>query len=83
MRVLHDARDASPLHGACEAGNLALVQHLVEQGCDLRATTHLGSTALHKAAEGGLSKSAAPMLSELCSKYADAASVDKTLGVMR
>ena len=39
--------------------------------------------ALHKAEEGGLSKSAKPLLSELCTRFADEASLDKALGVMR
>jgi len=39
--------------------------------------------ALHKAEDGGLSKAIKPLMTELCTKYADAASMDKTLGLMR
>ena len=38
---------------------------------------------LHKAQEGGLSRASHRMMAELCTKFADAASVDKTLGLMR
>ena len=38
---------------------------------------------LHKAEEGGLSKRAQELMSGLCGRYADAANVDKTLGVLR
>ena len=39
--------------------------------------------AMHKAEEGGLSKGARPLMSEVCGRFADASSVDKTLGVIR
>lgn len=39
--------------------------------------------ALHKAEEGGLSKAACPVMVELCTKFADATSVDKTLHVIK
>jgi len=38
---------------------------------------------LHKAEQGGLSKAAKPVMTELCTKYADAGSIDKTLGLIR
>ena len=38
--------------------------------------------ALHKAARGGLSKVTLLLMSELCTRYADPAQVDKTLGVI-
>jgi hypothetical protein len=38
--------------------------------------------ALHKAARGGLSKATLPLMSELCTRYADPTKVDKTLGVI-
>jgi hypothetical protein len=37
---------------------------------------------LHKAEPGGLSKALRPLMAELCTKYADAAAIDKTLNVM-
>jgi len=39
--------------------------------------------ALHKSAEGGLSKAARPLLSETCAQYSDAARVDKTTHLLR
>lgn len=39
--------------------------------------------ALHKAEEGGLSKSAKPLMVELCGRFADETAVDKTLSVTR
>ena len=51
---------------------------------ELRARFNSGlSDALANACEGGLSSSARPLMAELCSRYADAASVDKTLSVTR
>jgi len=47
-----------------------------------RFSTAFGD-ALHKAEQNGLSKAAKPLMVELCTKYADAASVDKTLGLIR
>lgn len=50
---------------------------------ELRARFTSGlSDALAGAVEGGLSKSARPLLSELCSRYAEASSVDTTLRVL-
>ena len=39
--------------------------------------------ALHKSAEGGLSRDARPLLAETCARFADAAEVDKVLGIQR
>jgi vesicle-associated membrane protein 7 len=39
--------------------------------------------ALHKSAEGGISKMAKQIFAEICATYADAAAVDKTLGVLK
>jgi len=39
--------------------------------------------ALHKAEPGGLTRATRPLMTELCTRYADAASIDKTLGVLR
>ena len=39
--------------------------------------------ALHKAADGGLSKAARPLMSEVCARFADAAAVDTTFRVRR
>jgi hypothetical protein len=51
---------------------------------ELRARFISGlSDALPTAIEGGLSKAARPLLVELCGRYAEAATVDKTLGVQR
>lgn len=39
--------------------------------------------AMHKSAEGGLSRDARPLLAETCARFADAAEVDKVLGIQR
>ena len=39
--------------------------------------------ALHKAEEGGLSAAAKPVMADLCTKFADATSVDRTLGLLK
>jgi len=39
--------------------------------------------ALHKSAEGGLSKPARQILADLCTMFEDPAAVDKTIGVLR
>ena len=38
---------------------------------------------MHKAAECALSKAAKPLMSDLCTRFADATTIDRTLGVMR
>ena len=39
--------------------------------------------ALHKSAEGGLSKPARQILADVCTMFEDPAAVDKTIGVLR
>ena len=46
-----------------------------------RSGTDFGE-ALHKSAEGGLTKPARQTLADLCLTYADPAAVDKTIGVL-
>lgn len=41
------------------------------------------SEALHKSAERALSRAAGPLMSEVCSRFADAADVDRTISVLR
>jgi hypothetical protein len=51
---------------------------------ELRARFDSGfEDALHKAEEGGLSKAAQPLMSELCTRFADAAAAEKAISVRR
>ena len=37
--------------------------------------------AMHKSAEGGMSRDARPLLADTCARFADAAEVDKVFGI--
>ncbi len=67
-----DSFGRTPLHLAAVAGNVDVMQWLLEQGCDVNSKDKLGETPLHKAASHGHERA----VNLLLRKGGDVAAVD-------
>ncbi len=57
-----DSSGSTPLHYACEAGHLTIIDNLLKQGANLKLTDNFGLTPLHSACRYGNVSSAAKLL---------------------